>query len=115
MHSLRFPESPPAAAETADLLGLRVSTRTEANARHQWETVLGGTCEPTAGGLHFRWPDSPLRISACVDAAAPEGPVAIEIAAPFSGALPEGPHPVLGVPFAAAGADAAPVLQRREH
>jgi methylmalonyl-CoA/ethylmalonyl-CoA epimerase len=113
--SLPYPESPAAAAEPADIVGLRVSVRSEASARRQWETVLGGACEKAAGGLRFCWPDSPLRISACVDPAAPEGPVAIEVAAPLSGPLPEGPHPVLGVPFVAASADAAPASQRRGH
>jgi hypothetical protein len=51
-------------------------------------------------------PDAPLRIAVDVDPATPEGPVAIEIAAPLPRALPEGPHPVLGAPFVAALSDA---------
>jgi methylmalonyl-CoA/ethylmalonyl-CoA epimerase len=106
MHNLAFPASPAAPAERVDVVGLRVSVTTEKRARRQWETVLGGACETGSGGLCFHWPDSPLRIAVEVDPSAPEGPVAIELAAPLPRTLPEGPHPVLGVSFVAVGSDA---------
>jgi methylmalonyl-CoA/ethylmalonyl-CoA epimerase len=98
-NALPYPPSPAPAPETADVAGLRVSTVSEENARHQWGRTLGGVCETAAGGLCFHWPDSPLRVTVDVAPGAPEGPVAIELAAPLPGVLPEGPHPVLGVPF----------------
>ncbi len=106
MHNLAFPASPAARAEPVDIVGLRVSATSEEDARRQWETVLGGACETGPGGLFFRWPDSPLGITVHVDPATPEGPLAIEIAAPLPRALPEGPHPVMGVAFVAVGGNA---------
>jgi hypothetical protein len=35
---------------------------------------------------------------------APEGPIALELSAPRRIALPEGPHPELGVPLVQVGA-----------
>jgi methylmalonyl-CoA/ethylmalonyl-CoA epimerase len=105
MHDLAFPASPAAPAEPADVVGLRVSAISEKQARRQWEIVLGGACETGPGRLCFRWPDAPLRIAVHVDPAAPEGPLAIEIAAPLPRALPEGPHPVLGASFVAVASD----------
>lgn len=101
LHSRPFPASPAPAPEPADVLGLRLSVHSEAVARYQWETVLGGACEATESGLRFRWTDSPLRIDVRIDPAAAEGPLAIEVAAPLPRGLPEGPHPVLGIPFLA--------------
>jgi len=106
MQILEFPASPAAPAEPADVVGLRVSATSEKQARRLWETVLGGACETGPEDLCFRWPDAPLRIAVHVDPAAPEGPLAIEIAAPLPCALPEGPHPVLGASFVAVGSDA---------
>jgi methylmalonyl-CoA/ethylmalonyl-CoA epimerase len=106
-HDVPFPKSPPAAAETTDVVGLRVSAISEERARYQWETVLGGACEATADGLCFRWPDSPLRVAVHVDPGAREGPLAIDLAEPLPRSLPDGPHPVLGVPFVAVGGDAS--------
>jgi catechol 2,3-dioxygenase-like lactoylglutathione lyase family enzyme len=106
MRALAFPASPDAPDAPADVVGLRVSATSEKRARRQWETALGGACEKGPEGLCFRWPDAPLRIAVDVDPAAPEGPVAIEIAAPLPRALPEGPHPVLGASFVTVGSDA---------
>jgi methylmalonyl-CoA/ethylmalonyl-CoA epimerase len=106
-NDLPFPESPPAIAETTDVVGLRIAAISEERARHQWETVLGGAYETGGDELCFRWPDSPLRIAVHVDPAAPEGPLAIELAAPLPRSLPEGPHPVLGIPFVPIGGGAS--------
>jgi methylmalonyl-CoA/ethylmalonyl-CoA epimerase len=106
MRMLAFPASPAAPAEPADVVGLRLSATSERQARHLWETVLGGACETGPEGLCFRWPDAPLRIAVRVDPAAPEGPLAIEIAAAPPRTLPEGPHPVLGASFVTVGSDA---------
>jgi methylmalonyl-CoA/ethylmalonyl-CoA epimerase len=108
MHYRAFPASPTARAEPVDVVGLRVSATSEEDARRQWETVLGGACETGPGGLCFRWPDSPLGITVDVDPAAPEGPLAIEIAAPLPRALPEGPHPALGAAFVEVGGGEPP-------
>jgi methylmalonyl-CoA/ethylmalonyl-CoA epimerase len=94
-----YPPSPAPAPETADVAGLRLFAASEERARHQWQTTLGGACETSADGLCFHWPGSPLRVAVDVDPAAPEGPVAIELAPPLPGTLPQGPHPLLGVPF----------------
>jgi methylmalonyl-CoA/ethylmalonyl-CoA epimerase len=56
-----FPEVAPAATEPADILGLRLNAHSETRARHQWKTLLGGTCEATEGDLLFRWPNSALK------------------------------------------------------
>lgn len=94
-----FPEAPEATADPANILGLRLSAHSEANARRQWETLLCGSSESTDRGLCFRWPDSPLEIRVQIDEKAPEGPVAIELVPPVPTRLPSGQHPVLGIPF----------------
>jgi methylmalonyl-CoA/ethylmalonyl-CoA epimerase len=71
-----------------------------ASARRLWGDLLGGAPEPSrAQRLAFRWPGSPMRIEVEVDPVAPEGPRAVELGAERPLALPEGPHPVLGIPF----------------
>lgn len=87
------------AAQTARLLGLRLSVRSEERARRQWETLLGGSVKASADGLTVRWPGSPLRLALRIDATAEEGPLALELAADRELALPAGPHPVLGLPL----------------
>jgi catechol 2,3-dioxygenase-like lactoylglutathione lyase family enzyme len=94
-----FPEAPEATADPANILGLRLNSHSEANARRQWETLLCGSPESTDRGLRFRWPDSPLEILVEIDERAPEGPVAIDLAPPTPTTLPSGQHPVLGIPF----------------
>jgi len=95
-----FPEAPAPPAEGTDVLGVRLNAHSEENARRQWQELLGGACESTDRGLRFRWPDSPLQIVVAIDASAPEGPTAIEVESPAAQALPDGPHPILGIPFA---------------
>jgi len=93
-----FPPAPPP-AEPARVLGFRLSSKSEARARLQWEDLLGGACERRSGDdLLFRWADSPLRVAVRVDAAAPEGPVALEVAAPQRMAIPDDARNVLGLP-----------------
>ena len=94
--------------EPADVLGLRLSAHSESEARHLWGTVLGGACRSTESELRFRWTGSPLRIDVRIDPAAAEGPLVIEVAAPLPRGLPEGPHPVLGIPFLAVANGAHP-------
>jgi len=94
-----FPAAPPAAAATADVVGLRLSARSAERARHQWETALGGQCREEADLLEFHWPHSPLRVRVRIDPAAPEGPVAIELAGAGAHAPSSGLHPVLGTRF----------------
>ena len=65
----------------------------------QWEQLLGGAPTPLDDGVSYRWPDSPLRIHVVPDASRPEGPLALEFAAARPLDLPEGAHPVLGLPF----------------
>jgi methylmalonyl-CoA/ethylmalonyl-CoA epimerase len=92
-----FPPTPPP-ADAVTLLGLRLSSRSEERARRQWETLLGGHAKASDGRLVFRWPESPLRVAVHVQPDAPEGPLALEVAAPRRLALPEGPYPALGLP-----------------
>ena len=88
------------------LLGLRLASRSEERARRLWETLLGGSAKASRDGLVFRWPDSPLRVAVSVAPDAPEGPLALEVAAPRHVALPRGPHPLLGLPLAQVEDDA---------
>jgi len=94
-----FPAEPPAAARPARLAGIRLSAASAERAMHQWAELLGGSAELRAAEIHFRWPDSPLRIAVEIRADAPEGPLAIELQPRPGLVLPEGPHPTLGVPF----------------
>jgi len=89
----------PAPAETARVLGLRLSSRSEERARRQWETLLGGALTRAGRDLVFRWPESPLRIAVSLRPDAEEGPLALELAAGRRLPLPEGPHPALGLPL----------------
>jgi hypothetical protein len=70
-----------------------------AAARLQWADVLGGAEQERDGALHFRWPDSPVAIAVELDPRAAEGPRRIEVSCARRLALPEGPHPVLGIEF----------------
>ena len=77
-----FPPAPAQASEQTDVRGVRLTATGEAQARRQWEDLLGGECSVEGHSLVFRWPDSPLAVTAVLDAAASEGPLGIEIAAP---------------------------------
>jgi methylmalonyl-CoA/ethylmalonyl-CoA epimerase len=77
-----WPPAPAPAPERADIRGVRLRAASVADARRQWQELLGGQCETTRHGLVFRWPDSPLAISVEIDAGAPPGPLGIEIATP---------------------------------
>lgn len=91
----------------ARVLGLRLRARSAERARQQWGQLLEGTERPAVGGtLVYRWPDSPLRLAVELEPAAPEGPVAVELAAAGPVALPAGRHPVLGTPFVVLGPEA---------
>ncbi len=87
------------AAETVKVLGLLLSARSEQRALRQWQTLLGGALTRERDRLVFRWPESPLRIAVRVQPDAEEGPLALELAAAHRLALPEGPHPALGLPL----------------
>ena len=94
------PPGPPDPPPPVTLVGLRLRARDRERARRQWEGVLEGERAEGAGGaLIYRWPDSPMRLVVEIDAAAAEGPVAIEIASDRAVALPDGQHPVLGAVF----------------
>lgn len=77
-----FPPAPAPAREQTDVRGIRLIAKSEAQARRQWEDLLGGQCSVERHSLVFRWPDSPLAVSIELDAAASEGPIGIEISAP---------------------------------
>lgn len=94
-----FPSLPPERPGPARCVGIRLACKSLEAARMQWETLLGGTPTPLGDGLVYRWPESPLRISVFPDPTRPEGPVALEFAADRALALPEGPHPIFGLPF----------------
>jgi catechol 2,3-dioxygenase-like lactoylglutathione lyase family enzyme len=87
------------AAQTAAVVGLLLSSRSEERALHQWQALLGGALARERDRLLFRWPESPLRIAVHVSPDAEEGPIALEIAAPHRIALPEGPHPAVALPL----------------
>ncbi len=95
---LPFPETA-VADECVRVVGLRLSARSEERARKQWEMLIGGALtRDRRHDLVFRWPESPLRLAVTVRPEAPEGPVALEITAARKLALPEGPHPAIGLP-----------------
>ena len=94
-----FPAEPPAAAQPARLVGLRLAAASAERALQQWAGLLGGSAEQRAGEIHFRWPDSPLRIAVEIRTDLPEGPLAIELLPRAGLTLPEAPHPILGIPF----------------
>lgn len=94
-----FPKAVAPAANPADVAAIRLSSTSARRARGQWQSLLGGTCDDGGEVLRFHWPESPLSIVVEIDADAPEGPVAIELAEAPSG-LPVGTDPVLGVRFA---------------
>lgn len=72
-----LPDPPP----PVSILGLRLRAHSRERAITQWRGVLQGEMgKAPEGSLVFRWPDSPLRLVVDVDATAPEGPRAIEIA-----------------------------------
>ncbi|TFG94175.1 MAG: hypothetical protein E4H11_07250 [Myxococcales bacterium] len=98
-----FPEEPAVAPQPAELVGLRLAGASAERALHQWRDLLGGNAETRNGELHFRWPGSPLRIAVEIGADAPEGPLAIELLPRAHLPLPEGPHPMLGIPFRTQG------------
>jgi catechol 2,3-dioxygenase-like lactoylglutathione lyase family enzyme len=93
-----FPRERPA-SETVRVLGLLLSARSAERALHQWQALLGGELVRERDRLVFGWPESPLRIAVRVRPDAPEGPIALEIAATRRIALPEGPHPALRLPL----------------
>jgi catechol 2,3-dioxygenase-like lactoylglutathione lyase family enzyme len=93
----RFPDAPPAPDIQATLAGVVLSMHDPGAARRQWGDVLAGTVEASHGALSFRWSDSPVAIVVEIDPRAPEGPKRLELACPRRLALPEGPHPILGI------------------
>ena len=94
-----FPDSPGPDGPPADIAAVRLSATSAERARRQWETLLGGACEPDGELLRFRWPRSPIEVAIQVDPTAPEGPVAIELAEEPAGLSPETRHPALGTRF----------------
>lgn len=84
-----FPHHEGAVPERADVRGLRLSIRDPRDAERIWGELLGGRCEHDAEDLIYRWRASPLFIRVRIDARAPEGPEAIEVAGSRAGALPD--------------------------
>jgi methylmalonyl-CoA/ethylmalonyl-CoA epimerase len=93
-----FPTAPEPRGEPVRVVGLRMTVRTEARARRQWEELLGGMLEKEDGVLVFRWPTSPMRIAVSLAPDREEGPVGIEVGTQRNIDLRTGPAR-LGVPF----------------
>ena len=94
------PPGPPDAPPPAHVLGLRTRVRSAARARTQWEEALGGRlARETREALMFRWPESPMRITALIAPGAEEGPVAIELGEAPEAAVPVSPVAPLGTAF----------------
>lgn len=100
-----FPEAPADAPPPVTLVGPRLVAHSAERARSQWEKLLGGSCRERDGSLEFRWPESALRITVDIDSGGDEGPRALEIASERPVRVPEGRHPVLGIPLVFVGAD----------
>jgi len=92
-----FPPLPEPAPQRADVLGVCLRATSGARARRQWQELLGGRCSSERNSLVFRWPDSPLAIRVAIDAAAPPGPLGIEIATPRALRFPDPDEHALGV------------------
>ena len=92
-----MPASPPPPVR---LLGLRLAAHSAERAHRLWAMLLRGQDAVEAGRHVFRWPGSPLYIAVDVDAAAGEGPTAIEIGSPSRPVKALGaPAPDLGTVF----------------
>lgn len=99
MQHFPFPPLPNPAAEPLDLVAVRLNAHGAERARHQWEATLGGICRDRGNLLEFRWADSPLCIRVEIDPQANEGSIALDGLPAASVPLPDGPQPVLGIPF----------------
>lgn len=75
--------------QAARLRAVRLSARSQADADHQWKTLLGAQSTQDALGTLYCWPKSPLSIRVCVDPSAVPGPIGLEIVTPQPVALPE--------------------------
>lgn len=93
------PAGPPDPPPPVTIVGLRLRARSRDRASRQWEQLLQGEREERDDELIYCWPGSPLRLAVTIDPERDEGPLAIEYASERSIALPEGPHPPLGVVF----------------
>ena len=98
----RAPAGPSDPPPAVTVLGLRVRARSAERADTLWSRVLGGRRAAAGTSLLYRWPGSPMRIAVDVDAAADEGPIAVEVAGGRSAGLAPTPDPVLGTVFRAA-------------
>jgi methylmalonyl-CoA/ethylmalonyl-CoA epimerase len=94
-----FPDSPEPARAPADIAAIRLRANSAERARQLWGLVLGGASEEDGALLRFRWEESALEVVVQVDAQAPDGPLAIELAAAPEGLCPEDPQPALGARF----------------
>ncbi|MFW6051931.1 MAG: VOC family protein [Myxococcota bacterium] len=95
-----FPPSPPPGEPPARVVGPRFSVPRLADAHRLWGELLGGErIGAPDGATCYRWARSTLRVAVDEDASAKAGPRCIEVAADRPLTLPEGPHPVLGLPF----------------
>ena len=83
------------------ILGLRLRAHTATRALTQWRDLLDAQAEATkAGGLVFRWPDSPMRLAVDVDPTGVEGPIALELASDRTVAGLDGAGARLGIRLA---------------
>jgi len=94
-----LPESPEPNGDPADIAAIRLSATSAERARRQWGLVLGGACEEDGALLRFGWEGSALEVVVQVDANAPEGPLAIELAEAPQGLSQGIAHPALGARF----------------
>jgi methylmalonyl-CoA/ethylmalonyl-CoA epimerase len=74
-----FPSVEGPIPEAVRVLGVRLTTRSLAKSRSQWEGLLGGRCEERDRKLVFAWTASPLEITVELDDGRDEGPVCLEI------------------------------------
>jgi methylmalonyl-CoA/ethylmalonyl-CoA epimerase len=76
-----IPPGRPGVPPSVRILGLRMRAHSRERALTQWRDILQARVEEgPAGGLTFRWSDSPMRLLVDVDPTAAEGPLAIELA-----------------------------------
>ncbi len=94
-----FGPSPLRPAAPVKVVGLQLSARSRENALRQWGELLGGACAEVNGALHFRFPDSPMRIVVRPDSAREEGPLFVELSSDRELELPSGPETTLGAEF----------------
>ncbi len=80
-----FPAAERKAPAAAEIRHLRLAVAERAAAERQWGVFLSGRAREQDGTIVFSWPDSPIGIRIVVTREAPQGPLGLEVRAPWAG------------------------------